>query len=130
MLGDKSAVVAQEKKAIADAYGNKFIIPLDFEMLDSAHPITKRDLEADYVMKLPSTITTELSIHRKPMPHIKLQTYPENMRSLVNLPLQDLSGLNTKVWFCIMTEFSYIEKLWLISQIQCGTGHLIHLVKH
>ena len=30
--GDKSAGVAQDK-AIADAYGNKFIIPLDFEML-------------------------------------------------------------------------------------------------
>ena len=29
--GDKSAVVAQDK-AIADAYGNKFIIPLDFEV--------------------------------------------------------------------------------------------------
>ena len=33
--GDKSAGVAQDK-AIVDAYGNKFIIPLDFEMLDSA----------------------------------------------------------------------------------------------
>ena len=31
------ACVAQDK-AIADAYGNKFIIPLDFEMLDSAAP--------------------------------------------------------------------------------------------
>ena len=31
--GDKNAGVAQDK-AIADAYGNKFIIPLDFEMLD------------------------------------------------------------------------------------------------
>ena len=27
-----------KNKAIADAYGNKFIIPLDFEMLDSAMP--------------------------------------------------------------------------------------------
>ena len=35
--GDKSAGVAQDK-AISDAYGNKFIIPLDFEMLDSAMP--------------------------------------------------------------------------------------------
>ena len=35
--GDKNAGVAQDK-AIADAYGNKFIIPLDFEMLDSAAP--------------------------------------------------------------------------------------------
>ena len=35
--GDKNASNAQEK-AIADVYGNKFIIPLDFEMLDSAAP--------------------------------------------------------------------------------------------
>ena len=27
-----------QDKAISDAYGNKFIIPLDFEMLDSAIP--------------------------------------------------------------------------------------------
>ena len=35
--GDKSAGNVQGK-AIADGYGNKFIIPLDFEMLDSAAP--------------------------------------------------------------------------------------------
>ena len=35
--GDKSALVTQDK-ATADAYGNKFIILLDFEMLDSAMP--------------------------------------------------------------------------------------------
>ena len=34
---DKNAGVARDK-AIADAYGNKFIIPLDSEMLDSAAP--------------------------------------------------------------------------------------------
>ena len=34
---DKSAGNAQDK-AVADAYGNKFIIPLDFKMLDSATP--------------------------------------------------------------------------------------------
>ena len=33
--GDKNAENVQDK-AIANAYGNKFIIPLDFEMLDSA----------------------------------------------------------------------------------------------
>ena len=37
MLEDKSAGVTQDK-AIADAYGNKFIIPIDFEILDSAMP--------------------------------------------------------------------------------------------
>ena len=36
--GDKNTSNAQDK-AIADAYGNKFIIPLDFEMLDSASTI-------------------------------------------------------------------------------------------
>ena len=35
--GNKDATNAQDK-VIADAYGNKFIIPLDFEMLDSAAP--------------------------------------------------------------------------------------------
>ena len=33
--GDKNTLDKKDK-AIADAYGNKFIIPLDFEMLDSA----------------------------------------------------------------------------------------------
>ena len=35
--GDKSTSNAQDK-AIADVYGNKFITPLDFEMLNSAAP--------------------------------------------------------------------------------------------
>ena len=35
--GNKDATSIQDK-AIADAYGNKFIVPLDFEMLDSAAP--------------------------------------------------------------------------------------------
>ena len=35
--GNKDATNNQDK-AIADAYGNKFIILLDFEMLDSAAP--------------------------------------------------------------------------------------------
>ena len=41
--GDKNASNAQDK-AIADAYGKKFIIPLDFEMLDSAAPYYQADL--------------------------------------------------------------------------------------
>ena len=42
--GDKNASNAQDK-AIADAYGNKFIIPLDFEMLDSAAPYYQAGLK-------------------------------------------------------------------------------------
>ena len=40
--GDKHPSNAQDK-AIADVYGNKFIIPLDFEMLDSALPSRPRE---------------------------------------------------------------------------------------
>ena len=36
--GDKSTTPPPQDKAVAEAYGNKFIIPLDFEMLDSAMP--------------------------------------------------------------------------------------------
>ena len=41
--GDKSTGNAQDK-AIADVHGNKFIIPLDFEMLDSAAPYNQAGL--------------------------------------------------------------------------------------
>ena len=40
--GDKNTGKAQDK-AIADACGNKFIIPIDFEMLDSAAPSRPRE---------------------------------------------------------------------------------------
>ena len=49
----------QQDNAIAITYRNKFIIPLDFEMLDSSAPYSKLDSETDYVMKLRSMITTE-----------------------------------------------------------------------
>ena len=57
--GDKSTGNAQDK-AIADTYGNKFIIPLDFEMLDSAAPYYQQASGTGCVTKLLSTITTEL----------------------------------------------------------------------
>ena len=41
--GDKNASNSQDQ-AIADAYGNKFITPLDFEMLDSAAPYCQAGL--------------------------------------------------------------------------------------
>ena len=60
--GDKSAPVTQDK-AIADAYGHKFIIPLDFEMLDSAMLYYQVRLRNRLSCELNSVITTELSIH-------------------------------------------------------------------
>ena len=51
--GDKSPTPAQDK-AIAGGYGNKFIIPLDFEMLDSATPYYQAGLRdrLSYKLKL------------------------------------------------------------------------------
>ena len=55
--GDKSASNKKDS-AIADAYGNKFLIPLDFEMLDSSAPCYQDGL-GNNVMKLCSMITNE-----------------------------------------------------------------------
>ena len=41
---DKSAFLVTQDKAIADAYRNKFIIPLDFEMSDSSAPYNQAGL--------------------------------------------------------------------------------------
>ena len=49
--GDKSAGVDRDK-AIADAYRNKFIIPLDFGMLDSAMPYYQAGLRNRLYYKL------------------------------------------------------------------------------
>ena len=49
--GDKSTSNAQDK-AIADVYGNKFIIPLDFEMLDTAVPYYQAGLRNRLCYKL------------------------------------------------------------------------------
>ena len=78
--GDKSTRNVRDN-AIADAYGNKFIIPLDFEMLDSAAPYYQAGLGNRLCYKLLSTITTELPNlqyhHQKfQMLSIRSQTYP------------------------------------------------------
>ena len=79
--GDKNASNAQDK-AIADTYRNKFIIPLDFEMLDSAASYYQAGLgSVEYVTSLLSMITTELQNseyhHQKfQMQSIRSQTYP------------------------------------------------------
>ena len=49
--GNKDATNTQDK-AIADAYRNKFIIPLDFEMLDSAAPYYQAGLRNILCYKL------------------------------------------------------------------------------
>ena len=56
-VSDKSTSNTEDK-VIADTHGNKFIIPLDFEMLDSTMPYYQVGL-MNNVMNLHSTIMTE-----------------------------------------------------------------------
>ena len=81
--GNKDATNAQDK-AIADAYGNKFIIPLDFKMLDGAAPYNQAGLGNrlcyeltfnDYNRVTKSRVYT---YHRQKfqMQSIRSQTYP------------------------------------------------------
>ena len=63
--GDKSISNVQDK-ANADAYGNKFIIPLDFEMLDSAAPYYHAGRDSKMrVLVQTTTFTTFAACQRK-----------------------------------------------------------------
>ena len=78
--GDKSASNSQDE-AIADVYGNKFIIPLDSEMLDSAAPNYQAGLRNRLCYKLTFNDYKELPNpeyhHQKfQMQSIRSQTYP------------------------------------------------------
>ena len=78
--GDKNAGVDQDK-VIADAYRNKFIIPLDFEMLDSATPYYQAGLRNRLCCELTFNDynrVTNPEYHRQKfqMLSIRSQTYP------------------------------------------------------
>ena len=78
--GNKDAKKAEDK-AIADAYGNKFIIPLDFEMLDSAAPYYQAGLGNRLCYELTfndyNRVINPQYCHQKfQMQSIRLQTYP------------------------------------------------------
>ena len=114
--GDKNVSNAQDK-AIADAYGNKFIILLDFEMLDSAAPYYQAGLWNRLCYELTFNDynrVTKSGVSSPKVPDAKykitdisleyeITTQPDLVRSII--------GLNTSIWPCCMTEFSDIEKL-------------------
>ena len=104
-----------QDNAIADTYGNKFTISLDFEMLES--------LARYYQVGLGNRLCSEITFNdynrvirslvsspRSQMLSMKSQISPWNTRLLLNLPSQDLSKLNMTKWFCCMTAFSDIDK--------------------
>ena len=92
--GNKDATNAQDK-AIADVYGNKFIIPLDFEMLDSAAPYYQAGLRNrlcyeltfnDYNQVIKSAVSPEVPDAKYKITDISLEyeitTEPNLVRSI------------------------------------------------
>ena len=92
--GNKDATNAQDK-AIADAYRNKFIIPLDFEMLDSAAPYYQAGLRNrlcyeltfnDYNRVIKSAISPKVPDAKYKITDISLEyeitTQPDLVRSI------------------------------------------------
>ena len=104
--GDKNASNVQDK-AIADAYGNKFIIPLDFEMLDSAAPYYQAGLGTDYVTKLLPMITTEL---RNAQHHQKLQM--QSIRSQTDISLEYEIAPQPDLTRSIRSEYQHMALLY------------------
>ena len=113
--GDKNAS-NQQDKAIADAYGNKFIIPLDFEMLDSAAPYYQAGLGNRLCYELTFNDynqVTKSGVSSPKVPDAKykitdisleyeIATQPDLARS-IRSEYQHIP--------CCTTEFSDIEKL-------------------
>ena len=81
IAGDKSTSNTQDK-AIADAYGNKFIIHVDFEILDSAAPYYQAGFGNRLCYKLTFNNYNRVTKSRVSSPKvpdvqsIRLQTYP------------------------------------------------------
>ena len=63
-------------KAIAEAYGNKFIIPLDFEMLESVMPYYQAGLRNRLSYELLFNDYNRVIKSSKMMPRIRSQTHP------------------------------------------------------
>ena len=113
--GDKSTGNAQDK-AIADAYGNKFIIPLDFEMLDSAVPYYQAGLGNrlcyEVTFKYYNRVTKSgVSSPKVPDAKYKIRDISLEYEIVTQTDLARSIRSNTSIWPCCMTEFSDIEKL-------------------
>ena len=106
--GNKDATNAQDQ-AIADAYGNKFIIPIDFEMLDSAAPYYQAGLGNrlcyeltfnDYSQVIKSPISPKLPDAKYKITDISLEyeiaTQPDLARS-IRSEHQHMALLNDRI---------------------------------
>ena len=112
--GDKNASNTQDK-AIADAYRNKFIIPLDFEMFDSAAPYYQAGLRNRLCYELTFNNYNRVTKSRVSSPKV-----PDAKYKITDISLEYEIATQTDlaeyirseyIWPCYMTEFSDTERL-------------------
>ena len=107
--GDESPTPAQDK-AIADAYGNKFIIPLDFEMLDSAMPYYQAGLRDRLSYEHKFNDYNRVINSSKPDATYKITDISLEYDIVTQPELARYIRSNMIKWCCCTTELSNIAK--------------------
>ena len=109
--GHKNTSNALDK---ADAYGNKFIIPLDFEMLDSAAPYYQAGLGNrlcyeltfnDYNQVTKSGVSSQ-------MQSIRSQTYPDAKYKITDISLEYEIATQPDLARSIRSEYQHMALLY------------------
>ena len=103
---DKNASKTQDK-AIADAYGNKFIIPLDFEMLDSAAPYYQAGLGNRLCYKL-----TFNDYNRVTKSGVSSPKVPDAKYKITNISLEYEIATQPDLARSIRSEYQHIALLY------------------
>ena len=104
--GDKNASNAQVK-AIADAYGNKFIIPLDFEMVDSAAPYYQAGLGNRLCYKL-----TFNDYNRVTKSGVSSPKVPDAKYKITDISLEYEIATQPELTRSIRSEYQHISMLY------------------
>ena len=104
--GDKNASNTQDK-AIADAYGNKFIIPLDFEMLDSAAPYYQAGLGNRLCYKL-----TFNDYNRVTKSGVSSPKVPDAKYKITDISLEDEIATQPNLTRSIRSEYQRMALLY------------------
>ena len=133
-MQDKSTSNAQDK-ALADAYRNNFIIPLDFEMLDSSAPLYKAGLGNRLCYEL-----TFNDYNRVTKSGVSSPKVPDAKYKITDISLEYDIVTQTDLTRSIKFDYQHMallydrilrhEKLQLVSQIECGSRHLLRLANH
>ena len=104
--GDKNASNAQDK-AIADAYGSKFIIPLDFEMLDSAAPYYQAGLRNRLCYKITFNNYTRVTKSRVSPPKV-----PDAKYKITDISLEYEITTQPNLTRSIRSEYEHMALLY------------------